>query len=86
MKRFWFAAVLVLFATRAPSFHVIDHIFHHSDADTLDLVPAFGIEAVARAYPRSSMQQDGDRRTQGSCCWRRRGFPWGQGLIIAQFN
>jgi peptidase M28-like protein len=34
----------------APSFHVIDHIFYHSDADTIDLVPAFGIEAVARAY------------------------------------
>ena len=36
--------------TRAPSFHVIDHIFYHSDADTADLVPAWGIEAVARAY------------------------------------
>jgi Peptidase family M28 len=36
--------------TRAPSFHVIDHIFYHSDADTVDLVPAWGIEAVARAY------------------------------------
>ena len=36
--------------TKAPSFHVIDHIFYHSDADTADLVPAWGIEAVARAY------------------------------------
>jgi len=36
--------------TRAPSFHVIDHIFYHSDADTADLVPAWGIEAVTRAY------------------------------------
>jgi peptidase M28-like protein len=36
--------------TRAPSFHVIDHIFYHSDADTADLVPASGIEAVTRAY------------------------------------
>jgi Peptidase family M28 len=36
--------------TRAPSFHVIDHIFYHSDADTIDLVPAWGIEAVTRAY------------------------------------
>jgi hypothetical protein len=36
--------------TRAPSFHVIDHIFYHSDADTVDLVPAWGIEAVTRAY------------------------------------
>jgi hypothetical protein len=36
--------------TRAPSFHVIDHIFYHSDADTADLVPAWGLEAVARAY------------------------------------
>jgi peptidase M28-like protein len=35
---------------RAPSFHVIDHIFYHSDADTEDLVPAAGIEAVTRAY------------------------------------
>jgi hypothetical protein len=34
----------------APSFHVIDHIFYHSDADTADLVPAWGIEAVTRAY------------------------------------
>ena len=34
----------------APSFHVIDHIFYHSDADTVDLVPAWGIEAVTRAY------------------------------------
>jgi hypothetical protein len=29
---------------------VIDHIFYHSDADTADLVPAYGIEAVTRAY------------------------------------
>jgi len=36
--------------THAPSFHVIDHIFYHSDADTEDLVPAWGIEAVTRAY------------------------------------
>jgi hypothetical protein len=36
--------------TSAPSFHVIDHIFYHSDADTVDLVPAWGIEAVTRAY------------------------------------
>jgi hypothetical protein len=36
--------------TRAPSFHVIDHIFYHTDADTADLVPAWGIEAVTRAY------------------------------------
>ena len=35
---------------QAPSFHVIDHIFYHSDADTEDLVPAAGIEAVTRAY------------------------------------
>jgi hypothetical protein len=35
---------------QAPSFHVIDHIFYHSDADTEDLVPAWGIEAVTRAY------------------------------------
>jgi Peptidase family M28 len=35
---------------RAPSFHVIDHIFYHSDADTAELVPAWGIEAVTRAY------------------------------------
>jgi hypothetical protein len=34
----------------APSFHVIDHVFYHSDADTADLVPAWGIEAVTRAY------------------------------------
>lgn len=36
--------------TQAPSFHVIDHVFYHSDIDTADLVPAYGIEAVARAY------------------------------------
>ena len=35
---------------RAPSLHVIDHVFYHSDADTQDLVPAWGIEAVTRAY------------------------------------
>jgi hypothetical protein len=35
---------------QAPSFHVIDHIFYHSDADTAELVPAAGIEAVTRAY------------------------------------
>ena len=33
-----------------PGFHVIDHVFYHSDADTQDLVPAWGIEAVTRAY------------------------------------
>jgi len=35
---------------QAPSFHVIDHIYYHSDADTAELVPAWGIEAVTRAY------------------------------------
>lgn len=34
----------------APSFHVIDHVFYHSSIDTPELVPAYGIEAVARAY------------------------------------
>ena len=37
-------------ALHHPGFHVIDHIFYHSDADTVDLVPAWGIEAVTRAY------------------------------------
>jgi hypothetical protein len=37
-------------ALHHPGFHVIDYIFYHSDADTVDLVPAWGIEAVARAY------------------------------------
>jgi hypothetical protein len=34
----------------APSFHIIDHVFYHTDFDTLDWTPASGMEAVARAY------------------------------------
>ena len=34
----------------APSFHIIDHIFYHTDLDTLDWTPAAGMEAVARAH------------------------------------
>jgi hypothetical protein len=34
----------------APSFHLIDHIFYHTDLDTSDWTPAWGMEAVARAY------------------------------------
>ncbi|HYL39486.1 MAG TPA: M28 family peptidase [Bryobacteraceae bacterium] len=34
----------------APSFHIIDHVFYHTDLDTLDWTPASGMEAVARAY------------------------------------
>lgn len=34
----------------APSVHVIDHIFYHTDMDVADLVPASGLESVTRAY------------------------------------
>jgi hypothetical protein len=34
----------------APSFHIIDHVFYHTDLDTLDWTPASGMEAVGRAY------------------------------------
>jgi hypothetical protein len=36
--------------TLAPSFRLIDHIFYHTDLDTADWTPAWGMEAFARAY------------------------------------
>src|SRR5258707_2715863 len=35
---------------KAPSFHIIDHVIYHTTLDTADLVPAWGIEAAARAF------------------------------------
>jgi hypothetical protein len=36
--------------TLAPNFHLIHHIFNHIDLDAADWTPAWGMEAVARAY------------------------------------
>ena len=36
----------------APSFHVIDQIFYHTDMDTSEYVPAAGLENVTRSYAR----------------------------------
>jgi peptidase M28-like protein len=36
--------------TKAPSFHIIDHIFYHTTLDTSDWTPASGMEAATRAY------------------------------------
>jgi hypothetical protein len=44
--------------TDAPSFHIIDHTVYHTDMDTLDAVPAYGLERLA-ASPGSSTRQTG---------------------------
>lgn len=36
--------------TKAPSFHIIDHIFYHTTLDTADWTPVSGMEAATRAY------------------------------------
>jgi hypothetical protein len=38
--------------TDAPSFHIIDHTVYHTDMDTLDAVPAYGMEQSARAFAK----------------------------------
>jgi hypothetical protein len=38
--------------TDAPSFHIIDHTVYHTDMDTLDAVPAHGLEQSARAFAK----------------------------------
>jgi hypothetical protein len=38
------------FASAAPSFHIIDHVFYHTSLDTQDWTPGPGQEAVTRAY------------------------------------
>jgi hypothetical protein len=38
--------------TDAPSVHIIDHTFYHTDMDVPALVPAHGMESVARAYAK----------------------------------
>jgi hypothetical protein len=38
--------------TDAPSFHIIDHTVYHTDMDTLQAVPAYGLEQSARAFAR----------------------------------
>jgi hypothetical protein len=54
---------------QAPSFHVIDHIFYHSDADTADLVPASGIEGSHPRLPEDHRwrKSDGDKGSGGEC-------------------
>jgi len=36
----------------APSFHIIDHTVYHTDMDTLQAVPAYGLEQSARAFAK----------------------------------
>jgi Peptidase family M28/PA domain len=36
----------------APSFHIIDHTVYHTDMDTLQAVPAYGLEQSAHAFAR----------------------------------
>ena len=36
--------------TKAPSFHIIDHVTYHTTLDTADLVPAWGLEDATRAF------------------------------------
>ncbi|HEV3214581.1 MAG TPA: M28 family peptidase [Vicinamibacterales bacterium] len=36
----------------APSFHIIDHTVYHTDLDTLQAVPAYGLEQSARAFAK----------------------------------
>ena len=38
--------------TDAPSFHIIDHAFYHTDLDTAAIVPEAGIEAAVRAFAK----------------------------------
>ncbi|HEV3057382.1 MAG TPA: M28 family peptidase [Vicinamibacterales bacterium] len=39
-------------STEAPSFHIIDHTVYHTDLDTLNAVPAYGLEQSARAFAK----------------------------------
>jgi peptidase M28-like protein len=38
--------------TDAPSFHIIDHTFYHTDLDTTAIVPEAGLEAAVRAFAK----------------------------------
>jgi hypothetical protein len=38
--------------TDAPSVHIIDHAFYHTDLDTADIVPEAGLEAAVRAFAK----------------------------------
>jgi hypothetical protein len=38
--------------TEAPSFHIIDQTVYHTDLDTLQAVPAYGLEQSARAFAK----------------------------------
>jgi len=38
--------------TDAPSFHIIDHAFYHTDLDTAAIVPEAGLEAAVRAFAK----------------------------------
>ena len=39
-------------STEAPSFHIIDQTVYHTDLDTLQAVPAYGLEQSARAFAK----------------------------------
>ena len=36
--------------SKAPSFHIIDHVTYHTTLDTADLVPVWGLEDATRAF------------------------------------
>ena len=36
--------------TDAPSFHIIDQVFYHTDIDVPEMAPAWGMEAATRAF------------------------------------
>jgi hypothetical protein len=38
--------------TDAPSFHIIDHTFYHTDLDTAVIVPEAGLEAAVRSFAK----------------------------------
>jgi hypothetical protein len=42
----------VIYDDVVPSFHLIDHVFYHTDADVPERVPEAGLEAVGRAFAK----------------------------------
>ena len=51
--------------TEAPSFHIIDQTVYHTDLDTLQAVPAYGLEQSARAFAKIIDEVNGGKGTIG---------------------
>ena len=54
--------------TKAPAFHIIDHVIYHTTLDTPELVPAWGLEDATRVPQDHRFREQDDGRAIAARC------------------